>query len=214
MSQTSQPQAAHPNNPTTLEQSGPRQSGLPQPQTSDNTDLKSPSKRWRDILFDIRVSRRYHTYRTRFFERLETIHIILSLFLGFAAGFTLFGDAVDLIAALLAFTVGVLAIFRLGIGFSRKSKQHEDLRQAFGELEAETIRAEERPDLITDLEAKRVEVEVRYKELPIKHALQAKAWNEQSRADGKHERLNIPRHYKVLAQFVAGNPERIRPKEL
>ena len=214
MSQTSQAQADHPNSPTTPERSEPQQSGLPQPQTSDDIDLKSSDKQWRDILFDVRVSRRYHTYRARFFDRLETIHIILSLILGFAAGFTLLGNGVDLIASLLAFMVGVLAIFHLSIGFSRKSRQHDDLRQAFGELEAQTIRAEEKPDLITELEAKRVEVEVRYRELPIKYALQARAWNEQSRADSKPERLRIPWHYKALAQFVAGNPERIKLKEL
>src|SRR5205807_849768 len=104
---------------------------------------EAQKEKWNDLLFAVRRSIRYHSYRRRFFERLS----VWADFLVIISGGTVVGFSAFAIESsqpyyhwLTVFFGGIIAnigTFDLVIGFSTSARDHHDLAKDFSRLERE-----------------------------------------------------------------------------
>ena len=175
------------------------------------SEVRTP---YTDVLFDVRLSIRYHERRQGFFEGLLNMTLFLSLALNSAAAGILLSRMDDEIWATLAMLiVAVMSAACLAYGARDKASRHNDLRRRFVALEAE-IRGKEHTDEVADwAEIQRLAIEA--DELPTKSTVYALSHNEQSRAEDfeTDELIKITPTQRFLAHFFNWKEETLEIPE-
>ena len=157
---------------------------------------------WKDLLWYLRRSTRYHMHRVRFFDTFHTYTMAMGL---------LFTSATVVISPEWTVAVGVLVtiLFSLDlvIGTTRKARFHHELARRFLELEQQTTLEASPSDAVirrTRGEILRIEQD----EPPALKLLNDICHNELVLAMGYPPRylLPIPRYKKLLAHFLSFEP--------
>src|SRR5437773_1773987 len=92
------------------------------------------------LLFNVRLSIRYHNRRREFFDTLNLVSNGLSVIFGSAAMAALLGQSNEW-AALAAAAVTIVATTNLVVRSSERARQHHDLAKRFIALEQKTLPA-------------------------------------------------------------------------
>ncbi len=150
--------------------------------------MTDQTKAYRDLLFGIRRSVRYHSRRRQHYEFFHKSVLFLALVLGFVT-VAAFADAIGAewdtwMKALPAAAVSVLAALDLVIGTTTKSWQHADLLRQFIELERDMQLRSQEPldDLVREITGRRLQIEA--SEPPVLRVLDTICHNEQLRSMG------------------------------
>lgn len=125
-----------------------------------------------ELLFGVQRSVRYHDRRIRFFERLHSLTAGLTAFLGTGAFSVLVSESTKYrgAATYAIAAVALLGVFDLVIGYSRRAREHNSIRNRFIELEAGITR-DSNDELLSEYQARRLIIET--DEPPKLHALDA-----------------------------------------
>ena len=171
------------------------------------TYTPEPKDIYRDLLFDVRRSVRYHIRRQKFFRNFHRIVLFSSLILG---SWTLvaLAEAVGTswplwLKVLPAAIVSVLAGIDLVAMSTEKSWQHSNLARQFIKLERRMVSgsADLDEELIRGLEGKRLKIEAA--EPPVLRVLDTLCYNEMKRAMGykKDEMIEVSILQRLCAPF-------------
>lgn len=156
--------------------------------------VEQPSKEYRDLLFDVRRSVRYHDRRQWFYQTVQNFAMLV-VFLFSTVTVAAFGTVVGeglpmwvklLPAMLTAVLMGLTLVYRVG----EKAWLHADLKRQFIELEQrlEQDRASSNDTLIAEVTNARLAIEA--KEPPVLRVLDVLCHNELRRAMGHpHNKL-------------------------
>ena len=164
---------------------------------SKETDTPETKDIYRDLLFDVRRSVRYHIRRQKFFRNFHRIVLFSSLMLSsvtVAALAEAVGTSWPLwLKVLPAATVSVLAGIDLIARSTEKSWQHSNLARQFIKLERRLVSgsADLDEELIRDVKDKRLKIEAA--EPPVLRVLDTLCHNELMRAMGykKDEMIKV-----------------------
>ena len=158
--------------------------------------VERPTKKYRNLLFDVRRSVRYHDRRQRFYQKVQNFAIFIVLLFSMATVAT-FGAEVGqelpvwvklLPAVLTAVLMGLTLVYRI----DEKAWLHADLKRRFIELEQhlEQRHATCNGQLIAEVTNKRLEIEVT--EPPVLRVLDVLCHNELMRAMGYPRERLVP----------------------
>lgn len=165
-----------------------------------------------ELLFTVRKSVRYHTYRRKFYDAFQQVSTGLSLIMGSAT----VGLALKAYTEITVFTgaiVTIVSIVNLILKTSEKSRSHSDLAKKFIEIE-KSVTSTEKIDAASLRKWNTDVLTIEAEEPPIKLVLDAKCHNELIRA------YNLSQDYKVkvgffqnaFAQFFDLYPSKLTPK--
>ena len=174
---------------------------------SKETDTPETKDIYRDLLFDVRRSVRYHIRRQKFFQNFHRIVLFSSLILGswtLAALAEAVGTSWPLwLKVFPAATVSVLAGIDLVARSTEKSWQHSNLARQFIKLERRMVSgsADLNEELIRGLKGKRLKIEAA--EPPVLRVLDTLCYNEMKRAMGykKDEMIKVSIFQRLCAPF-------------
>ena len=154
---------------------------------------------YRNLLFGVQRSVRYHNRRRGFYERCHTLIVFFGV-VGGSATIGAFGAAVteDLplwVKLLPAFLTTLLSAWDLVVGNSRKAWQHADLARQFINLEQRLVAdraapSDELDKIVTDITVQRLVIEST--EPPILQVLNILCDNELRRAMGYPRKEDAP----------------------
>ena len=146
----------------------------------DREDLDIEVK---DLLFNVRRSRRYHEWRIKFFRRINATRIVL-VFLSTSVAF-IGSLKLGQLGYLIPWLTGIAAVFagfEYGARLSDRERLHEKLLRSFVELERAIV-AEESKITETDLgKFRAAQLEIELDEPPILHTLNDLCYNAEVRA--------------------------------
>lgn len=143
---------------------------------------ESLEDRWRDLLFSVRRSIRYHNRRRRFFEGWHNVTSALNVMFGSATIATLLkSEGSTGVAATFAVLISILSAIDLVVGTSRKAWLHADFVKRFIGLEKQ-MTGEPTEEDFHRLCIARLDIEA--EEPPVLHVLNTICHNELSRALG------------------------------
>ena len=152
----------------------------PQTQSPQSPNLLKDNvedERW-DLLWGVRRSIRYHDRRRRFFDVCHRVVVGTGVVLAMI-GFTVANEALDekwlTVFSILSMFAFLLDLF---LGFSNCAQLHTNLKQKFGELEADIIKNKQ--DDMAPFRAQRLQIEM--DEPPILRALDILCHNELARS--------------------------------
>ena len=158
-----------------------------------------------DLLFEVRLSVRYHSRRQGFFQTCHRLVMAMMLFGGSATlatfGAELWADW-PLWARLLPSAIAtVLVAIDLVVGFAEKAGRYGDLMREFIRLERqlEAIRDKATDEDLAKITDERLAIEAG--EPPVLHVLNAICYNEMVRAMGYGDKVNISTVQRLLAHF-------------
>lgn len=139
---------------------------------------------WSDLIFSVRLSRRYHMHFQEAYTRWNT----LSSFLTALSGSATLAAALDEAAILpwLAATTAVVGAIDLVLRTTAKAVFHRDLAQEFTNLEKDLVLAERNKTSIKTFVSRRLEIET--KEPPPHQTITDLCYNEEARARGNEEK--------------------------
>ena len=162
-------------------------------------------KAYDDLLFEVRVSVRYHSRRQGFFQTCHSLVMAVVVLFG-SATIAAFASALvegwplwaKLAPSVLA---SVLGTFDLVIGFTEKAARHGDWMREFIRLERqlEAIRGEATDEDLAKITDERLGIESG--EPTVLHVLNAICYNEMVRAMGYGDKVKISTVQRLLAQF-------------
>ena len=167
---------------------------------------RSLEGRWRDLLFGLRVSQRYHERRWQFFLSCNQM-------VSFVAVFASTTGAIALLfldwswAWVLVVAVAAVGLADLIYGSARKAGQHAVLKREFVLLERQMILLDCSEEALKKMVAARLVVEAN--EPPIKRNLAKMAHNDvlRSMGYGPKEKLSISWIKRQLAHIVDIGPD-------
>ena len=141
------------------------------------------------MLFGIRRSVRYHSYRRQHYISTQSFISFLILVLGSGSVLNLFVDIMgaELFGSLAPVGITVLASISLVYGPTAKASLHFDLYRRFIRLEREFLRAELNDKVLDELEGRRLEIEM--DEPATYQALNRHCHNELLKSEGRYELL-------------------------
>ena len=162
-------------------------------------------KAYDDLLFEVRVSVRYHSRRQGFFQTCHSLVMTLALF-GSSATLATFGAELGagwpLWAKLLpSVIVMALVTLDLVVGFAEKAARYGDWMRRFIQLERqlEAIRGKATDEDLAKITDERLAIEAG--EPPVLHVLNAICYNEMVRTMGYGDKVKISTVQRLLAQF-------------
>jgi hypothetical protein len=132
------------------------------------------------LLFNVRLSIRYHNRRREFFETFNLGANAVSVIFGSAAMATLLSDNLKMLGPWAAFIVTIVAAINLVIRSSDRARQHHDLSKRFAALEQKVFPATE--EQLAILYAEKLSIEA--DELPPLNVLAVMCHNDQISAEG------------------------------
>lgn len=160
-------------------------------------------KEWRDQLFAIRRSIRYHIYRRAFFDRFGNFTTFLTIASGGGVLIASGGTPDSFWTTFCGAAAALFGTIDLVLGFALKARDHSDLAKRFSCVEQEMIRIGNVPNAknLADITCSRLEIE--NDESPIYRVLDATCHNELVRSYGysKDQRVKIGWFKKRLQQF-------------
>ena len=162
---------------------------------------RSLEDRWRDLLFDVRVSQRYHERRWQFFLTCNRIVSFVAVFFSTTGAVALyFLDHPR--AWILVVAVAAVGLVDLIYGSARKATQHAVMKREFVLLERRMTLAKSSEGALKQMVAARLEIEA--DEPPIKRNLIKVAYNDVLRSMGypPDRKLRLRWIQRALAQFV------------
>lgn len=164
------------------------------------------------LLFDVRRSVRYHTYRRRFFDNFQTVATAISAIAGAATTAAALSSIYKDYSIYTGVLITVLQMLNLVIRSTDKSKLHTELARRFLELEKKIIIAKPySEENIDDWTTERLTIEA--DEPPIKRVLDSICYNEMLQSMGHDkEEVRIGFVQRLLSQFVDISPHVIRRK--
>ena len=162
-------------------------------------------KAYDDLLFEVRLSVRYHSRRQGFFQTCHSLVMAMALF-GSSATMATFGAELGAdwplwVRLLPSVIVTVLVILDLVVGFAGKAARYGDLMREFIRLERdlEAIRDKATDDDIARITGARLAIEAG--EPPVLHVLNAICYNEMVSAVGYGEKVKITTMQRLLAHI-------------
>lgn len=165
--------------------------------------------KWRNVLFDVRRSVRYHIRRRRFFDRLDQFTNMLGLVFGSTAVYGVMNDNADLkpLAIGAAAIVTIFSAINLVVGSARQAREHADFARQFVDLEKK-MNATLSEQLLQEITHARLAIEA--EEPPIMRVLDCICHNELCQALGYEERAKITWIQRLFAQVFDIRPDLIK----
>lgn len=157
---------------------------------------------WKDLLFSVRRSIRYHNRRRMFFDRLHKVTNGIGVVLGSAAVFTALKEIYPFLTILSGVTIALFSALDLIIGTAQMARLHTDLARRFIQLEKAMIMVDEAStDALKSFTAERLDIEA--EEPPVLHVLNTICHNELMRAMGyeEEEMVRIAPMQRFLSPF-------------
>lgn len=170
-------------------------------------------RKFKDLLFSVRRSVRYHNRRTLFFDRIHKISAFLSALFGTATITVILKDLPHELSISLAGAVVVFSVVDLVIGSAQAARLHNDLSREFFNLEKSIINLdEETEDNLIKFTSLRLDIES--KEPPPLKILDVICHNELMRAMGydKSQLVDIKWYQRLFAHFFDIREHVIHPK--
>lgn len=160
------------------------------------------------LLFNVRLSIRYHNRRRSWFDMLNLGANALSVILSAGAIAALRVNA-DYLAVWCAIAITVVSGFNLVLRTSERARQHHDLVRRFIALEQKVLPA--RDDQFTSLYAEKLSIEA--DEPPPLNVLGLICHNDQVRAEGigEERKIKLRLWQRWLCQVVDLPPEPVLP---
>lgn len=167
-------------------------------------DLEESIRRRRyHLLFSVRRSVRYHSYRHHFYIGLQSASSFVILLLGSASVFKIFDDppSEGWFATAAPAAITVLAALALVYRLPAKASLHNDLYRRFVDLERAFLHQEQWSDSVLDsLEDQRLQIE---KDEPATYqALSRLCHNELVKSEGRPEHMKKLQWYQRLLRDV------------
>ena len=169
------------------------------PHSSESNNLAS--RRYK-LLFGVRRSVRYHSYRRQHYIATQSFISLLILILGSGSVLNLFVETIkaDWFQPIAPVAITVLASISLVYGPTAKASLHYDLYRRFIRLEREFVRAELDARELDRLEDKRLEIEM--DEPATYQALNRLCHNELLKSEGRYDLLeSLKIHHLLLKGF-------------
>ena len=135
---------------------------------------------YQDLLFDVRLSIRYHEHRQAFFQGMLNLSLFFSLVLGSGVCAVLLYGASPIWASVAALPATVLSAACLAFGMRDKASRHDDLRRRFIELERRLRGMDPTAGTASWGEQERLSIEA--DEMPVLRVVASMCHNEESRA--------------------------------
>lgn len=101
--------------------------------------MNGHSSDFEDLLFQVRISRRYHNKRRGFLEAVNRSASALAIIVGSAAATAIFAGVFSPILVMLAFISAVLSSLDLAFGVGAKAALHSELWRRFTNLEQQML---------------------------------------------------------------------------
>lgn len=181
------------------------------PRKTDPRGGRELSREYRDLLFSVRRSVRYHLRRQRFYDRLHKFGATFSAFAGSATFATALAEMADVVVVCFAAATAFFGAFEIIWRPAGMARLHLGLSRDFIELERSLLRAEGRitEERFRELRDRRLEIEAR--EPPPLRVLDAICHEELARAlgYGEEERVNLSRTQRRLANFMDFKAQKI-----
>lgn len=159
-------------------------------------------EKWKDLLWGVRRSVRYHIRRRRFFENVHKWVMVLTSLGGSAAIISLLAEVGDIWTITFAAGVTFFSIIDLVFSTDRQARTHDELARQFIELEKDIIETKKpTEDDLTNLTSCRLSIEM--KEPTPLRVLDSICHNELLRAMGydKSHQLKIKFYQRWFAQI-------------
>ena len=159
------------------------------PDETHRSDVEHLATRRYKLLFGVRRSVRYHSYRRQHYISTQSLISFLILLLASGSVLNLFVGIMnaELFGSLAPVGITVLASISLAYGPTAKASLHFDLYRRFITLEREFLRADLNADVLDELEDRRLEIEM--DEPPTYQALNRHCHNELLKSEGRYELL-------------------------
>ena len=120
--------------------------------------IEQPTE-FEDLLFQVRVSRRYHNRRRGFLETVNKSASALAIIAGSAAATALFAGIFSSFLILRAFISAVLSAINLAFGVGTKASLHSELWRRFTNLEKQMVGTSHEPAEIISFQQERLNIE-------------------------------------------------------
>jgi len=160
-------------------------------------------KSFKDLLWGIQLSVRYHQHRRAHFDSLHKIIVFLIIILGSSS---IAGSLAShpIVAILASSLITFLSTIELVFAPTQKSRLHFDLASKFIDLEKNIVRSQAEPagDKLTSLTEKRLSIEV--EEPPLKRLVWDTCYNEMLQKEGAEEGkiLKFKWYHLLIKNFV------------
>lgn len=177
----------------------------------EGAKLVRESQDYRDLLFSVRRSVRYHLRRQRSFDRLHKFGATFSVFAGSATLATAIADGDGDLLLFFAAATAFFGAFEIVWRPAGMARLHVGLSRDFIELERSLLRAEDHltREAFRELRGRRLEIEAR--EPPPLRVLDAICHDELALAMGydESERVNVSRLQRLLADYMDINAHKL-----
>ena len=166
-----------------------------------------------DVLFDVRLSIRYHERRQGFFGGLLNATLFASLTLNSAAAGILLSRTPEIWATVAMLIVATMSAACLAYGARDKAARHDDLRRRFITLESEIRRRDHTDEVAEWGELERLAIEA--DEPPTLSTIYALCHNEESKAMdfAQDDLIPITKTQRFLAHFIDWKEDSLRLPE-
>lgn len=163
--------------------------------------MDTGDEKWK-LLWGVQRSSRYHARRQAFYDRWRRVTAGIGVIFGSVAATDLLHEGGHAVAVAAAFVVAVTSALDLVVGTADMAWTHRELRRRFLALECAIQRAPEEPTE-ADVHAWQDErLAIEADEPPIYVALDLLCENEMARADGRPDRVKLPRWATVTAHWL------------
>lgn len=172
------------------------------PDVSHRSNGEDLATRRYKLLFGVRKSVRYHSYRRQHYVSTQSFITLTILILASGSVLNLIVDTMNAgsFQSLAPVGITVLASISLVYGPTEKASLHYDLYRRFIRLEREFLRAELTTKALSELEDKRLEIEM--DEPAIYQALNRLCHNEILKSEGRYDLLeHLGIHHHLLKEF-------------
>ena len=146
--------------------------------TEDSQSQKQTDREWHDLLFGVRLSVRYHSRRTWFFDFLHRSTNAIGVIFGSAVFVTLLGDMGIGATTAAAALVTVFSTLDLVIGTTARARTHDDLCRRFINLERQMERTAKPISAQALAQLKDARLAIELDEPPVCHVLNILCRNE------------------------------------
>ena len=175
--------------------------------------MDGSTQEYRDLLFNVRRSIRYHSRRQRHYQNIHNCVLFLALVLSSASMVTLateIGQDWDTWVKLLpgALVSGFVG-FDFVVGSMQKAWLHADFMRQFTDLERQLVSSDDEHNTVVTVTDKMLEIES--SEPPVLHVLNTICYNELMRAMGysQKEQVAVGWFQRRIANFRDWNEDRL-----
>jgi len=166
--------------------------------TAKKTTCETLNKDWDDLLFNVRISIRYHSKRANFFGFLCKANTAISILCGSAVVTFVMSSSYHCVSIVLGAFVTLISTISLVWGWSFKEQLHSELKIRFIYLEKSMSEHEKTENFLKEYIAERLSIEA--SEPKIVRTLNTVCYNEQVIADGREGEIKLNFLHKLLYQ--------------